>query len=216
VIRWLVHGKIRLALHLLRPGEGRALLLLHELGGAAPPEAPAALARWPGPLAALDFTGHGRSTVPRGGGYHPEILMGDADAALAGLGRATLVGFGLGAYVALLLAGGRPESVRGAILCDGAGLAGGGPTPSGPRVAGPVAPSPVAPDPFALAELSADVRPPDYSVVFAAQAAALAGIEAPISVCASERPPWLAALVGMRGVRTEPLAPALERFAKLE
>ena len=60
--------------------------------------------------------------------------MADADAALARLGRATLLGRGLGAYVALLLAGARPKPVRGAILCDGPGLAGGGSRPGSPTV----------------------------------------------------------------------------------
>ena len=52
--------------------------------------------------------------------------MGDADVALAHLGAATVLGRGLGAYVALLIAGARPHLVRGAVLCDGPGLAGGG------------------------------------------------------------------------------------------
>ena len=44
---------------------------------------------WPGAVWGLDFTGHGASTVPVGGGYSAELLMGDADAALAELGPAT-------------------------------------------------------------------------------------------------------------------------------
>jgi pimeloyl-ACP methyl ester carboxylesterase len=63
--------------------------------------------------------------------------MADADTALRHLGRATLVGRGLGAYVALLLAGARPTGVRGAILRDGLGLAGGGPRPGTPQIAFP-------------------------------------------------------------------------------
>ncbi len=50
-------------------------------------------------------TGHGASTVPVGGGYFCELLMADVDAALAHLGPATVYGRGLGAYVALLIAG---------------------------------------------------------------------------------------------------------------
>ena len=36
-------------------------------------------------MAALDFTGHGLSTIPPGGGYNAEILLADADIALAAL-----------------------------------------------------------------------------------------------------------------------------------
>lgn len=156
-----------LALHALREqGAGRPLLWLHGLGERAPEGVPEGLAAWPGPIHALDFTGHGASTLPRGGGYTAELLLADADAALAQLGSATLLGRGLGAYVALLLAGGRPGAVRGAILCDGPGLAGGGPDVGPPRVD---LPEPVAgpPDPLALHELSRDVRPPDYAIMFA-------------------------------------------------
>ena len=56
------HGRIGLALHQLRPGPGRPLLLLHGLGEQSPTEVPAASAGWPGPVCALDFTGHGGST----------------------------------------------------------------------------------------------------------------------------------------------------------
>jgi len=127
----LRHNKIDLALHRLSDGEGTPLLLLHGLGEASPAAAPAWAADWPGPVAALDFTGHGSSTVPRGGGYSAEILLADADVALAELGTATIVGRGLGAYIALMLAGARPTQVRGALLRDGPGLSGGptGPTP---------------------------------------------------------------------------------------
>ena len=70
-------------------------------------------------------------------------MLADADAALARLSQATLLGRGLGAYVALLLAGSRPLGVRGALLCDGAGLAGGGAEPRDPTLAlpGRVAPA---------------------------------------------------------------------------
>jgi pimeloyl-ACP methyl ester carboxylesterase len=127
---FLTHNQVQLALHQLRPGEGRALLLLHGLGESSPDRVPAWAEAWPGPVHALDFTGHGASTVPAGGGYNAEILLADADAALAHLGEVTVVGRGLGAYVALMLAGARAAHVKGAVLCDGPGLAGGaiGPT----------------------------------------------------------------------------------------
>jgi pimeloyl-ACP methyl ester carboxylesterase len=129
VIHWLEHYRVRLALHELRPGAGRALLLLHALAARAPERVPPELSAWPGPVYALDFTGHGASTVPKGGGYTCELLISDADHALAKLGSATVVGRGLGAYVALLSAGSRPKQVRGAILLDGPGLAGAAPFP---------------------------------------------------------------------------------------
>ena len=207
----LRHGKIELALHRLRAGEGRALLLLHGLGERSPRELPADVAGWPGPVAALDFTGHGDSTRPLGGGYFDEMLLGDADHALAHLGSATLLGRGLGAWVALLLAGSRPKAVRGALLCDGAGLAGGGPLPPYPELVLPP-PSPPRPgeaDPLALLELARQVRPPAYAERFVALARELSGLAQPVFVCADERPPWLAGLVESPGVSVAPVAGAL-------
>ena len=84
---------------------------------------------WPGPVWGLDFTGHGRSTVPTGGGYTAEILLADADAALAHIGEATVVGRGLGAWIALLLIGARPDRAVGVVLADGPGFIGGGVQP---------------------------------------------------------------------------------------
>ncbi len=205
----LTHARMRLVLHALRQeGSGGALLLLHGLGERAPESLPAGLAGWRGPVYALDFTGHGRSTVPQGGGYTAELLMGDADAALAHLGQATVLGRGLGAYVALLLAGARPDRVRGAILCDGPGLAGGGPRPGSPHVALPPA-GVVPPDPFALLELARDVRPPDYATSFVRQANQLSRLAQPICVCAVERPDWLRAVAEEPGVERARLPEAL-------
>jgi pimeloyl-ACP methyl ester carboxylesterase len=210
----LQHGKVTLALHALRgDAPGRALLLLHGRGQRAPASVPSDVASWPGPIFALDFTGHGASTLPRGGGYSVEILMADADHALARLGAATVLGRGLGAYVALLLAGARPKEVRGALLCDGPGLAGGGPRPVTPAVARPAEASTCAPDPFALLELARDVRPPDYATSFVRQASQLSDLERPISVCAVERPDWLAAVIEEPGVAVTTLAEALEHHA---
>ena len=131
---FLVHGKARLALHVLREGWGRPLLILHGLGEASPATVPAHLDIWSGPVYALDLTGHGQSTMPVGGGYTAEILMADVDAALARLGKTTVYGRGLGAYVALLIGGGRPDLVVGVILDDGPGLVGGGIRPGSPHV----------------------------------------------------------------------------------
>jgi pimeloyl-ACP methyl ester carboxylesterase len=202
----LQHAKLRLALHALRDsGSGRALLHLHGLGTHSPAQLPPALAAWPGPVWALDFTGHGRSEVPKGGGYTAELLMADADCALGHLESATLIGRGLGAYVAL--------HVRGAILCDGPGLDGGGPQPGTPQIALPSLAAPPPPDPFALLELARDVRPPDYATSFLRQANQLSGLARPISVCAAARPEWLRSVAQEPGVEPTTLAEALAHYA---
>jgi len=220
--RRLGHGKAQLALHGLRPaGDGRPLLLLHGLGERTPEAVPPVLWAWPGPVWGLDFTGHGRSTVPAGGGYTAEILMADADAAVAELGPVTVHGRGLGAYVALLIAGARPTLVRGAVLADGPGLAGGGATPGSPYPAPPALPASTAadgavtPDPFALLELSRDVRPPAYALSYVRQALQLSSLDVPVVVAATVRPPWLEAVAAEPGVLERPVPDALAVFAQV-
>ena len=208
-MRTLRHARVGLVLHTLREGEGLALLLLHGLGERSIEHVPDEIAGWPGPVAALDFTGHGDSTVPVGGGYTAELLMADADIALSELGEATVLGRGVGAYAALLLAGSRPTAVLGAILCDGPGLAGGGAQPVSGEPPPNAAPTGEAPDPFAIAELERDVRPPDYAAVFATLAAERSGLGPALLICAEERPPWLAGMVGRRGVEVCQLGEAL-------
>ena len=216
-VEYLTHNKIRLALHhLRRDGEGRPLLLLHGLGETSPTSPPPWVTGWKGPIAALDFTGHGLSTVPAGGGYSAEIMLGDADIALAALagtsGTVTVVGRGLGAYIALMLAGARSSQVHGAALCDGVGLTGGatGPT-SGSFVQ--LEPRAEPPDPYALFELSRDLRPPDYATHFVSHALQGSGLEEPIAVCAVTRPVWLSAVVEQVGVVTCGLPEALTMYA---
>jgi pimeloyl-ACP methyl ester carboxylesterase len=209
-------GRARLALHHLRRGEGRPLLLLHGLAEHTPAAVPEHLAGWPGPVVGLDFTGHGRSTIPAGGGYTSEALMADADAALASIGPATVLGRGLGAYIALLIAGARPERVVGAILADGPGLVGGGIRPSSPQFV-PLDPDqPAVPDPQALAELSRDVRPPDYAAEFVRMALRSSELDAPIAVSAVVRPEWLAGVVAEYGVIELSLSQALARYAAID
>ena len=208
----LRHSRIDLALHELRGGDGRPLLLLHGLAERTPAAVPAGVTAWPGPILGLDFTGHGASSVPRGGGYTAELLMADVDIALDHLGPVTIVGRGLGAYVALLIAGGRPTLVRGAVLCDGPGLAGGGPVPSSPFVHRSGPPGPAVPDQLALAELTIDVRPPDYATTFARQAIQLSGLAEPITVDAMARPQWLAAVVAEPGVVEATVEAALATY----
>lgn len=208
---FLTHNKIQLALHLLRAGSGQPLLLLHGLGEQTPAAAPAWTHSWVGPVYGLDFTGHGATTVPMGGGYSAETMLADTDIALAHLGPCTIVGRGLGAYVALMIAGARPQLVRGAVLCDGPGLWGGatGPTSSSFHS---VDPPYGAPDPNALIDLSRDLRPPDYASLFVRLALEHSGLAEPITVTAVVRPPWLAAVAGEVGVATSTVAEALALY----
>jgi pimeloyl-ACP methyl ester carboxylesterase len=213
---FLQHNRIRLALHTLRAGEGRSLLLLHGLGERSPTTVPMELSEWPGPVYALDFTGHGQSTIPTSGGYTCELLMADVDVALTRLHSATLVGRGLGAYVALLIASSRPQRVRGAILRDGPGLAGGGSSFNSPYIPYVDPKRTAPPDPYALIELATDVRPQDYASGFARQAAQFSGLSQPLMVCARERPPWLAAVMSELDLETCTLHQALSWYSDSE
>jgi pimeloyl-ACP methyl ester carboxylesterase len=215
-VNFVRNGRADLAVHHLRGGTGRPLLLLHGLAERTPDTAPATVDHWVGPVYGLDFIGHGSSTIPAGGGYTAEVLMADVDAALGELGPCTILGRGLGAYVALLIAGARPELVRGAILADGPGLIGGGIRPSSPLVV-PLDPAlPVPPDPLALAELSRDVRPPDYAAEFVRMALHGSGLDQPIAVAAVVRPEWLTGVVGEFGVIELTVESALARFARID
>jgi pimeloyl-ACP methyl ester carboxylesterase len=201
----LQHGRIGLALHELRADGGSRLLLLHGLGERSPARVPEWLAGWTGGIWALDFSGHGESDVPPGGGYCPEILMADADAALAHLGPVSLFGRGVGAYVALLLAGARGDDVRGAVLGDGPGLAGGGPDDSTlSALPDGLATVNTTPDQLAVRELSRDIRRPSYAADFARAATAA------LIVTARERPPWLRSVLDVAGKSALTDAKAIE------
>lgn len=195
----LVHNRVSLALHELRGGDGRTLLLLHGLGERSPHDVPSYAAGWNGPVAALDFTGHGDSTVPAGGGYTAEMLMADADIAVEHLGQVTLLGRGLGAYIALLVAGARPERVLGAVLADGPGLSGGPSVPTSQAVF-LLDGDGIPPDPYALVELGRDLRPPDYATAFVRLALQGSDLRVPIQVTARFRPAWLDAVANEPGV----------------
>jgi pimeloyl-ACP methyl ester carboxylesterase len=185
----LRHARIELELHELSQRDGPALLLLHALGGSSADwsEVPAL---WPGRVYALDFCGHGRSAWVRGGVYAPELLAGDADAALAHIGPAALAGAGIGAYVALLLAGGRAAQVPAALLLPGRGLEGGGAQPNFDRhvltmlLPGRDDALPPGCDPMCRA-LQRDVRPADYAARLAAPARRLLLLDD-----GGVRPPW--------------------------
>ena len=165
---------------------GDPLLLLHGLGERSPEGVPTWAAEWPGAVWAPRLH---RVTATRtcraGGGYTAEVLMGDADAALAQIGPSTVLGRGLGAYVGLLSRAPGPQLVRWrdaestdpgsrrrhrAVVHD----------VDRRRRSG----ASVPPDPFALVELSRDVRPPDYAATFARQVLTLAALGSPLTVSA--------------------------------
>ncbi|MFQ5665398.1 MAG: alpha/beta hydrolase [Candidatus Binatia bacterium] len=181
------HGRVTLKLHVLAQRESSPVLLLHALFGSSA-EWDHAAALWPGPLYALDFSGHGCSGWLVGGGYYPELLAGDADAALAKIGSAAVAGAGLGAYVALLLAGARPDLVHAALLLPGAGLTGGGAVPdftSGfAHLESTTHGHELSYDPKTRA-LDLQVRPADYAASFARSARRLLFLED-----GQARPPW--------------------------
>ena len=212
-VTYLPHLRIQLALHLLRPGSGRPLLMLHGLGDSGSALTPPSV--WPGPVYALDFTGHGSSTVPRGGGYTCEVLLADADIALTHLGEATVIGHGLGGYIGLLLAGARPDRVRGLVIADGPGLTGGNSGPMSAHIFPTVENvDRRSPDPLALLELTSDIRPPDYACAWARLAVENSPIHDPITVSVRWQTPWLEAVSKESGVlHGVTVDDALKRYA---
>ena len=215
---FLANGTMRLALHTLADSSGASddsthpLLLLHGLGEQSPASRPAWTDAWPGAVLALDFTGHGESDMPLGGGYMPETLMADVDAVIARYGPVTIVGRGLGAWIALLIAGARTASVRGVVLADGSGLFGGGPHPPSPYVTVLGPGDGRTPDPYALIELSRDVRPPDYALDYLRFALEESELETPVVVAARIRPDWLVAVAADVSVAEAPLVEAIGSF----
>jgi pimeloyl-ACP methyl ester carboxylesterase len=193
--------------------------VLHELWGRGT-DLSAAAASWPGGrVLALDFAGHGASDRVRGGTYSPETLSCGVDAALVEAGRAYLAGFGLGAYVALLMAGARPERVPAAYLLAGEGLDGGGSEPEwdlpletvyaslAEQLAAAAADSDGA-DPM-LRSCARDLRPTDYAFAYAERAPRLL-----LAEDGSQRPEWWRALRDAPCAETAPTALA-DGFAQL-
>lgn len=209
----IASGRSEVALHELRAGAGPTLLALHALGGAAQDFSTLA-AHWPGRVLALDLPGHGATAWTRGGSYTPELHAASADDALFEVGDAYLVGSGLGAYVALLLAGTRAPRVPAALLLPGRGLDGGGPAPRSDQAlqiqsgealhlldAAAAQPRPAF-DPL-LRACETDARPPDYARAFADAAQRLLFAED-----GGARPPWWEAARGAAKAEVAPGAPA--------
>jgi pimeloyl-ACP methyl ester carboxylesterase len=126
-----------------------------------------------------------------------------------------VVGRGLGAYVALLLAGARPAQVRGAILRDGPGLAGGGNSTRSPYIPVVDMNQLAPPDPFAIADLAIDVRPPSYSTSYALLAEQESGLDRPVMVCAREHPEWLDAVMSALAIETVKVSDALDEYRRI-
>ncbi len=171
------NARVDLACHHLADGPGTPLLLLHALHGSTVDWS--SEIAWAGPVHALDFSGHGASGHVRGGGYTPELFVADADAALSSVaarhGEAAglvIAGAGLGAYVALLLAGARAELVRGALLGPGAGLGENDGEPDFDRPPERLRPRGDVPDECdpSLWRFIGEIKPRDYVASFAARA----------------------------------------------
>ena len=107
-----------------------------------------------------------------------------------------------------------PSQVRGAVLADGPGLAGGAIGPTSQSFV-TLPPRDTPPDPYALFELSRDLRPPDYATLFVRLAARRLGARRADPVSAVVRPPWLEAVVDEMGVGVAPLTDALATVARL-
>ncbi|MGA0387500.1 MAG: alpha/beta hydrolase, partial [Ilumatobacteraceae bacterium] len=135
----------------------------------------------------------------------------DVDAAINHLGTVTLVGRGLGGYVALLAAGARVDAVHGAVITDGPGLTGGSYESSVPQSARLMDQGQI-PDPYALHELSRDVRAADYALDFVQYSVANSELAEPINVSALYRPTWLAEVAAAPGVASLPLGDALNLY----
>ena len=214
----LRHGRVSLALHELRSGEGDALLCLHALRGSAADWAEAA-ASWPGPVYALDFAGHGLSEWVAGEATPRSSSRETPTSPWRTSARAGVAGAGLGAYVALLVAGARPEHVparaapprRGSRRPRRRARSG---ARAEPRLGAPArrAPPPgerPAFDPFTT-RLEREFRPPDYAAAFAARASRLLLLDD-----GDARPPWWQAAAQAAAAERIAARSAAEALARL-
>ena len=156
-----------LALHHLREGDGRPLLLLHGLGEAAPDDG-AAVARRRGrarsPPSTSPATGARRSrsaaaTRPRSSSPTPTSPSPRSARPPCSAAASAPTS------PCCSPAPDRPTCI-GAVLADGPGLAGGATFPTSQSFFAAAAAPSGPPDPYALVELSRDLRPPDYAAAF--------------------------------------------------
>jgi len=202
-------GRSEVALHTLSEREGPKLLALHELQGCAQDFVGIAEA-WPGSVYALDFSGHGASDWLAGRAYSAERWAEDADAALGHLQGAYLIGRGVGATAALLLAGARPDKVPAIYLAPGAGLHACGEHPDATRVAEDRAflkkclevasmQDESGPDPFVI-ETESHHRTRRYALGFAERAGTVL-----LGEDGSDRPAWWDAIRACANVEAAPV-----------
>ena len=197
----LTHNRVQLALHTLRARRRRAAAAAARPRRAVPGGGPAVgrgVAR-AGARARLHRPRRVRrfppvvATPPRSCSPTPTSPSPQ-------LGEVTVVGRGLGAYIALMLAGARPTVVRGAVLCDGPGLWGGA-SPGRPRRACIVLEAGrTSARPVRAVRAVPRPAPRDYATLFARLAVEHSGLDEPITV-AAHRPPAVARGRRRRGRR---------------
>lgn len=222
----LFHGRAAVEFHTLKSAKGRPLLLLHALGSSSAAWPDGALDWSEGPVFAIDFAGHGASSRLRGGAYYPEHFLADADLALEKIAEpCAILGAGIGAYVALMLAGSRPNSVLGGLLIGGAGLDGVGSLPDDELtfediegferfIAEASTDFAVGTDPL-VAQCAGDMRPTDYAKSFA-QAAGPLLFSQGVGRDRAAPPWWLTAREANRGLEApEELIAGLARLRAL-
>ena len=121
--RYLDVRGLKLCLCEWGPNDGSQLLCLHGMldHGAVWEPVAVELARRGFAVAALDQRGHGLSEhVGKGGSYHGLDFLADADALVRILGKRplTLVGHSMGAAMAVMLAGSRPDAIDNLVLIE--------------------------------------------------------------------------------------------------
>ena len=101
-----------------------------------------------------------------------------------------------------MIAGARPQLVRGAVLCDGPGLWGGATGPTSTSFHSVLTRRTAHPTRTRSSSCPATCGRPTTPRLFVRLALEHSGLAEPIAVTAVVRPPWLAAVVGEVGVVT--------------
>lgn len=106
--------------------------------------------------------------------------------------------------------------MKGAVIIDGPGLAGGAIQVTSSSEISVAARTGQTPDPWALIELSRDARPPNYAVTFVRLATSGSSLDEPIAVACKVNPPWVEAISAEPGVVTGvSMQEALDMYAAL-